>query len=284
MKRIAGHLGISLTPIKRLFCEYEIMSMPVLHKRTINKITRQILDGYYNKQKLTFDEISEKVGISANTLRNLARKFKIKARKRKYHIDENVFETWSSESAWAFGWIFGDGCVGGAKNTNTISIEILRKDEPVLFKIRDILKSNHPIRYRRGNMASIAFNSKRLVQSYNFLNYEEVPQILIRDFIRGFFEAEGCVYWVKNWRVRRGGAIRVVISQKDKSVLEFLHYSLSILGIVNNGTVREQRDCHVLTYGIADSISLYHYLYASCGELFMPRKKIRFEQLIEKHL
>jgi len=281
---IAKRLGVSTTPIKRLFREYKIEPRPSPRDEKISKITKQLLDGYYNEQLLTFGDISKKLGISANTIRGIARNFGILARKRKYHIDENFFKAWSPESAWAFGWILGDGQVGATHKADRIRIEILRKDESVLLKIRNILKSNHPIKYRRGNMASMTFNSKRLVRNYNSLDYRKTPQAVIVDFARGFFEAEGCVYWAKNWRIKRGGAIRVVISQNDKSVLEFLHSNLLDFGIVRNGTIREQKGNHLLTYGIDDGISLYHYLYDDCGELFMPRKKERFEELIDKHL
>ena len=208
----------------------------------------------------------------------------IKARTTKYAINKSFFKSWSQESAWVYGWFLGDATF---TESMRIRVELARDSEEVLRKFKGILDSEQPIKQReRGNstFSYIQFYSVELHNDFQELSYLDVPNEYLPDFIRGFFEADGCVRWSKSKLIKRGGAIRACFSQNDHEILEFIHSILLDKGVVQRGFISQNHNSLLLEFGIADSVSIYHYLYDDCGDLYSPRKKQKFEELIERQL
>ena len=101
--------------------------------------------------------------------------------------------------------------------------------------------------------------------------------------MRGFFEAEGSVFWHKRTSPK-GGAIKSSISQNDYDILDFIYWELKELNIVNGGAMNHYKSHWKLYFSVNDSISLYHFMYDNCANNFLKRKKDRFEELIGRHV
>lgn len=237
--------------------------------------------GYYGVSRSTVWRCMKEYGIERHSKNGVY---------RKYNINEDFFKTWAPDSAWLFGWVLGDGCY---TNPLHLRFNLARVDREVLEKFKTALESEHPIKdyevwdekYQKLYYVSgVRFHSKQLVSDLRELSFYGVPDEYFSHALRGFFEAEGSVYWNKNKQIIREGHIGSNITQNDKDVLVFILWKLSELKIVEGGSIQPHGDGWQLTSKVNDSISLYHYLYADCGDLFLPRKKQTFEVLLERQL
>lgn len=265
----------------------------------IEGIYEQELRNLYEHERMSIRRISNYYGVGYSTIRRRMKEYAIESRtpsdalldnsnRRTYYINEDFFKTWTPESAWLFGWAIGDG---GYTNPLRLVFDLAIVDREVLEKFKDVICSEHPIndyerwindkqKYYYGSR--IFFNSKKLVADLKELTLYDVPKCYFSDFIRGFFEAEGTVVWAKNVNLIRRGRIASNISGIDIDTLVFIRWCLHEFGIVEGGGLHKKRNnVHILNFGKYDSISLYHYMYDDCGNMFLKRKKEKFEELIE---
>ncbi len=214
-------------------------------------------------------------GISHGTVSLKMRDYGIEARdkcitSRRYAINQDFFEDWHKESAWLYGWFLGDGYF---TQPYGFGFRLQEKDRQILDKFKEVLKSEHPM-YDYG-VAQIHFHSKKLTGNLQCLSYMSIPSIHLPDFVRGFFEAEGCVS-------QKDGGILIQVVQKKREILEFIQTSLASQTLIRGGGLFHVQSWNGwnLQFRTHDSLSIYHYLYDNCGDLYLPRKKQKFEELI----
>lgn len=127
---------------------------------------------------------------------------------RKYQInDDYVFE--SHNGAWLLGFLAADGYLPDTKGAkNRVVLSLARKDEEVLYRIKEELEYTGPI-YQyviNGSLASsLTFNSKKIrnnLEKYGIVNNKtfnlkslpyNLPQEYMIDYIRGYFDGDGCI-------------------------------------------------------------------------------------------
>jgi len=148
---------------------------------------------------------------------------------KKYYFDENYFEKIDNpEKAYILGYFTGDGCIPKEKTRLSISTT---KDKEILFKILEQLKAKNPIkkvpRYnkewnRHFISWRINFCSKKLVNDLKkygivpqksfktFFPDKLIPEKYWRDYIRGVFDADGCISKRKEGRFNITGNIRLI--------------------------------------------------------------------------
>lgn len=255
----------------------------------IEGICQEELRSLHDESGMFMWELADYYGVSCGTIQNRMKEYGIEARplgsntnNRKYTIDKEFFKTWTPESAWMYGWALGDGSY---TNPYYLIFKILHTDSEVLEKFKKILNSNHPIkyneywdkRYQKYYYSSyINFYSKELVYYLKKLSIYDVPKCYFSDFIRGFFEAEGYVNWNQ-------GCVRTGITQNDEELLYFIQWCLQEFEVVKGGSIcKDNNKCRTLHFSVNDSISLYHYMYDNCGDMFLKRKKEKFEVLMRR--
>lgn len=279
---IAKEIGCCPKNVCRIMRSYAIpaRSLSEAHRRYY--ISKERLQAMY-EAGLSQTEIAKEIGCSTETVRILMREYCISTRRRQYSINEDFFKMWKPESAWMYGWILGDGCF---TDPNRLIISLSPTDKDVLYKFKDILGSDAPVKdYRRWDkrfkkyydISYVMFSSRKLVSSLKNLSpYDEELLEFYDHFIRGFFEAEGCV-------TLRRGYILTTFANNNKNLLEYIFDWLSWDNyVVEGGGLHRYRNCWLLQFSHIDSISLYHYLYDNCGGMYMKRKKEKFEKLIVK--
>lgn len=133
--------------------------------------------------------------------------------RHRYTVDDSYFERpLTPTGAWVLGVIAGDGCITQRKGV-VQALDIVG-DADVLQKIAAELGSNYPFRQLQG-VLDLRIYSSRLARSlahYGFgpaktytLPFPELPEGLIRHFVRGYWDADGCVTRTK----RANGGARV---------------------------------------------------------------------------
>ena len=204
---------------------------------------------------------------------------------RKYRLDESFFDTWSPVTAYVLGFWFADGYMRIEKSYRIL---FTSNDKQILKDIRKVLRSSHPIRKaKRDNSFNISFHSKRLYRKLERLGglrrksrgmvFPSVPKEYLRDFVRGYFDGDGSVFFVeyirtKDKRITRElrtnftSGSRVFLKSLMGVLQNELGFSLKKLGVFNKGGSLK------LGYGMKDSDSLLHYMYYKNFPVGLKRK------------
>lgn len=187
--------------------------------------------------------------------------------------------------AYVLGFWFADGYMRKEKSYRII---FYSKDEELLLQIRNALSSNSPIK-KYGNEECLQMNilSKYLFSKLQelggirakskIIKFPQVPREYLADFIRGYFDGDGSVFWVsyhstKDGRPRR--ELRSNFTSGSKDFLEKLMVILNneiglavkVIGPYNNGGSLK------LGYGTKDTRKLLSFMYYPDFTLGLKRK------------
>jgi intein/homing endonuclease len=132
--------------------------------------------------------------------------------KRKYTLNEHYFDTIDTEAkAYFLGLMYADGC--NVKDNNDIVLALQERDKYILETFQKELGSNRPLRFIERNLQNPKWqNVYRLcITSLTLSNQltklgcmpnktfllkfpteESIPSHLLRHFIRGYFDGDGC--------------------------------------------------------------------------------------------
>lgn len=255
-------------------------------------IPQEELQRLHDVEGLSQSKLASYFGVSVNVIHRRIHDYNIQPHdggfgSRQYTLNEEFFDTWTPESSWVYGWALGDGNFTTRKE---LCFMLSEKDEEVLYKLSEVLGSNAPIKNRDalcadGMLASrpasrIRFHSMKLATSINELSYMDIPYKYFSHFARGFFEAEGSVYWHR-------GMIESSMSQNDEDMLDFIRWCLTDLNVVKGGWLHRvgiNKEGWKLGFSVRDTVSLYHYMYDNCGNMFLKRKKEKMEEMINEKM
>jgi intein/homing endonuclease len=187
--------------------------------------------------------------------------------------------------AYVLGFWFADGYM---RIEASYRIAFDSADVEILHQIREALNSSHPIRKRKTDKSwHLEIYSKRLYEKLLELGgrkrkskticFPKIQKGLIRDFIRGYFDGDGSVFYVdyistKNHKPRR--ELRSNFTSGSKTFLDVLmqtlHEEIGLpkkqLGIYNQGSSLK------LGYGTYDTHKLLRFMYYPNCKLGMKRK------------
>lgn len=165
-----------------------------------------------NKSKDSIFKLAKHLGIKANLSEVFL--FNHSQKHAKLNVNPNLFtQIESPEIAYFLGWIWADGHIRKYKNSNTITLKIVKEDA-------DLIK-HHFLSFGKWNIyeyqyknwkpiSSIQTNNRPLADfliSKDYKNQingankilEIIPDHLKHYWFRGYFEGDGCLY-VKNSR------------------------------------------------------------------------------------
>nr|DAU84890.1 MAG TPA: endonuclease [Caudoviricetes sp.] len=271
-------------------------------------------------RQLSLEEKSEIIklyqeGIAANTLK---RKFKLQFQdiktilteygitprthresRKSYKYNENYFEHIDTpEKAYWLGFIYADGFITKKTNGNAVFGFTLAEEEP-LIKLNQCLESNKPIgKYKKVNSYKsnsieykTAFCSNKMVSDLEKhgcvegktfkLKFPNLDKNLIPHFIRGYFDGDGSVFLhtqkANNTKYTTLGVTICGI----KSFLDDLSKYIGFENCVYKDK-RKETDCYSIK--LASNIrclKFYHYLYNNANNMYLSRKKGKFDSFIK---
>lgn len=219
---------------------------------------------------------------------------------RKYFHDEDFFETIDTEEkAYWLGFMFADGYIVNNENKygqDHFGISVAMDSLDVIEKFKASLKATNPIlydfsgnRYGKQTLCKLVLCSQKTVNDLidkgcfkqKTLILEppkDVPDDLIRHFLRGFFDGDGSL--IRAPKKDSTYISFIVDFTTTKPVAEWIHSILGI-GTVRKETRREHTWYWVLS-GNQQVIKFYHYLYDN-ATIWMDRKYNKFQELLEKY-
>ena len=218
--------------------------------------------------------------------------------KRIYKVNEQFFNNINTEEkAYILGFICADGHIGKDRLNITVSI----KDRDILEKIRKAMHSNHPIKevqrinpYNKTDrklltLVELMIGSVELVKplfkmglttnktytlSGDIVKY--IPKFLIRDFLRGYFDGDGNVFFGK--RYSSGYKYNINICGNE----DFLLKSFQTYFPSPNKLYKDlySKQCYVWKISNRDKVrDFMYYLYYN-SSIFLQRKYNEFRKIM----
>lgn len=213
----------------------------------------------------------------------------------KYSYNKDYFKVIDTEEkAYWLGFLYADGCVNRLYHNDklvsmNLEVGLCQEDVGHLYKLSQCLESNVPIKKRTSKCGSKIYESSRLIicstkmcydlwnkgctpqktYTIKFPDNQIVPYEFTRDFIRGYFDGDGCICITQN-----NNHIEVVISgmfDMLKSISNFLisEKIIRVVPKIYNDTRSKASNMYI--YGKDNIKEFLDYIYKdSC--VYLDRK------------
>lgn len=205
--------------------------------------------------------------------------------------------------AYILGFFAADGSMlKNGRGAHFIEFHIT--DREVIYSIRDVLGSEHKVTARNRNVKwktlyRLQIGSKEMYRDLAKLGFMQakskkmklpvVPPVYFADFVRGYFDGDGCVYFKKH-KVKARKNKKWVFSSRftsgSENFLKELHKSLQATTIDRGFIVKKKKKGEIngyeLVFSHRDSLALFKYMYnnSPCN-LFLKRKYVLFKKAVE---
>jgi intein/homing endonuclease len=182
-------------------------------------IIKEVKQKYLNEKK-SLNEISKEIGVSRFAITKWLKEEGViiippgeagKLKSKIHNYEENYFENINNPNkAYILGFIVGDGCISNETKRKRLKIAIAESDLSLLEEIAKELKADNLIKIREKqkthwqNQASLTINSTKMCNDLinlgvterktgfeKFVKFEDTK--LTWAFIRGLFDADGCI-------------------------------------------------------------------------------------------
>ncbi len=198
--------------------------------------------------------------------------------------------------AYVLGFFVADGImIANSRGAHFIEFHVT--DRCVLEDVRRLLSSNHKIgvrvrdaRWKTGyrlqigskqmfnDLTRLGFTSNKS----NTLRMPNVPDTVFGDYVRGYFDGDGCVHF-KQYKVsaRKNPkwVFQVRFTSGSRSYLEALLVLFRRKG-VQGGFIAQKNRGYELCFAHYDGLAIYRLMYnnAETDFVYLPRKKEIFDQ------
>ena len=268
--------------------------------RSLNSYQKtRIVEFYYKNKDIQVKDIGKELNISDRAVRRVLKEENINTRlKNRYVLDESYFDKIDTEEkAYILGFICADGHIDKDRLVITVSI----KDKDILEKIKFALQSSHPINevtrtnpYNRTDRKTLTLvelkigsvnlvkplfdmgltSNKTYTLNGNILRY--IPKYLIRDFLRGYFDGDGNVFFGR--RYSSGYKYNINVCGNE----DFLLKSFQTYFPSPNKLYKDlySKQCYVWKISNRDKVrDFMYYLYYN-SSIFLQRKYNEFRKIM----
>lgn len=253
-----------------------------------NVIEEDLIKDY--RENLSIHFMAKKYSISTDRIYKILKTHKITKRhsynvknKFNYHYFD-VIDT--PDKAYFLGWLYSDG--NNYMVSNTVTIALHKCDKAILETLASYFASNYPIKqYKSRSTVILRFNNRHTSETLldkgllpkkslilKFPSKNQVPENLHSHFIRGVFDGDGSINTDKKntYRFCITGTLDIV-----SSIQEILINNL----FLNKTKIGKGRNCYSVVYhGNKQVKKIYDWLYKDCNDLYLKRKKEKFETLV----
>lgn len=263
-----------------------------LSKQDIKDIVDKYLTGNF-----TTVELSHEYHCSAPNIRSHLKRRGVlidnnqQKLQRKYTLDQEYFDVIDTEEkAYFLGLMYADGC--NHIEVGTIAISLQECDLGILQKFQSELKTDRPIAYcdrktknpAHQNCYKLTINSSKICQrleelgcwarkslNLEFPTENQVPPHLIRHFIRGYFDGDGCIC---HWQNKQGWTVisACIVStfnfcdKLSEIIFQELEVKSHIYKRKENVTTRQMNFS-----GRHNTMKFVNWLYSDCS-IYLDRK------------
>lgn len=200
--------------------------------------------------------------------------------------------------AYALGFFAADGTMI-KNNRGAHFIEFHITDRCILVALRRFFSSNHKIALRKRKKKQHKPGYRLQIGSRDFfsdlstfgftpnkskiIRFPDIPKLFFGDFVRGYFDGDGCIYFRKHWVKGRTTMKWVFASRFTCGSRPFLHGLLKELQKwnVKGGCITSKSGAYELILSHRDSVALYHLMYNNVSRgMYLPRKFRLFQKAL----
>lgn len=250
----------------------------------------KIIRSYKNGARL--HSIADKVGVSRATISIFLDEHNIKKRSRSqshsmYFCNEEYFSKIDTEEkAYWLGFISADGFINS--KSERWGVTLSADDKNHLEKLKESLDSTHPVNIFAVNKEKGYYSSRLHICSkqmkndlisngvlenkteyMKFPSEEQVPQSLIRHYMRGYFDGDGSVYLdnLNRWYLNLLGTKEFLIDFKEK------------MGYPDYKIYKDKRSIvYYITIGAQKTVlDILDFLYKD-STIYLDRKYLRYKE------
>ena len=216
---------------------------------------------------------------------------------RKYNLDEFFFSNIDTEEkAYWLGFLASDGAI---TDENKIRLSLKTKDKELLVKFKKAMKWTGKDYYHKNTDApEVYFRSFKMVKDLaNYfvtprktfaVKFPHIPKSLERHFIRGVFDADGCIN--KATRITQGKSGQLYIFyggefniEGNRKFISAIQSRLVELGLPLNSISYPGKSINRVRYGGINQLrKIYNYLFGE-AYIFLKRKKKLFEDILKNY-
>ena len=249
---------------------------------------------YYCNNIKTNKEISKEFNISDKVIYRLKKKFNWKSLLKKKYISTNIdyFEKIDSKNkAYFLGLIVADGSV----SSDGLTIGLTYEDSYILYKFKTSINYSGNIRRAVFNITNrldqgiISIYSKKLVRDLSLLGvipnksfktyFPDIPEEFYSHFIRGVFDGDGCIRVDKRSNNLMFGIVGYKLFIKEIQNILIKQCNLKLIKLSHCKS--NKKDTMGFEYSGNKQVKrIYEYLYKDCEDLYLTRKKEKFEQYL----
>lgn len=221
----------------------------------------------------------------------------------KYTINSNYFNSVDSkDKAYFLGLIYADGSIsknGINRTRSEMKLQLQEQDKSILETFNKYLNSNKPLRFTKAkqiqhsNSFGLGLENTKLIENLKKLGVNPnksytlefpsesiLPKHLVPHFIRGFFDGDGCI-------TQSSGSANINFSSTRQMLVDLKEILYSEVGFNKNVKIqqrykdRKDISCQLMYGGNIQVKKFYDWLYKDCGNLYIERKKLKFEKLLK---
>ena len=191
--------------------------------------------------------------------------------------------------SYILGFIFADGCLVEHKN-GYHGLDITSKDLILLRSIKKQLNAEHKIgkkergyrlQIRNRNIYNDLIQLGLTPRKSKTIRFPRVPKKYSSHFIRGFFDGDGSVMVWREPRWNHTWQIRISFTSGSRRFLQELNKYLQHSAELSGGKISYiDRGCLLRYLSMGECIKFYNFVYRYNPNLYLKRKKDKFESFI----
>lgn len=209
---------------------------------------------------------------------------------KKYNINENYFLKWSKDMAYILGYIYADGNL----DSNKYRLRISSVDKEILEKFNIRFKSDRELKLEKNSIGSwytLTVDNRKIYTDLVKLgvtpnkskncNISNIPHKFRYDFIRGYFDGDGCVY-SKNHKDSSIPTLSIDIATTSDDFKDtFIELTKAITDEKHKFSIQTRTNgLHIIRANTVVSERLYNKMYyKNC--LCLQRKKNKFDEILK---
>ncbi len=212
----------------------------------------------------------------------------------KRNID-TFFDKWTPNMAYVLGFFAADGCMYINKRGSHY-VAFYSADRQLILMIKKITGVSNAIeRYQpKGNRKerhTLQIGSRKAFSKLTelgftpnkslTLKFPEVPDKVLGDFVRGYFDGDGCIsanLYQRSDRQQLHVSISTRFISGNKLFLNNLHQRLIKIAGVKGGSICKHNRASRLLFSINDTRQLYKFMYPTITVPCLKRKRNKFNQ------
>lgn len=293
-----GYTSNSIKPYKN-YCSLECECSHSKQKKYSYELSNLILEYSFDNPYKSTRQIAKIFGVSKDIVTNLIKRYGNREPKRLIEFNRDFFRKIDTEEkAYWLGFLYADGSVSLRNKGGTLEVGLAKIDENHLYKFCDSLGKEQKVATKIVKLGEKEFESVRLhLCSYEmvtdlinlgctqnksltleFPSEDKVPNSLIRHFIRGYIEGDGCI------GLYYGRIHFSVIGTKDflNGMINTFNENLNDIGVLNLHK-QDKRFKNDVTTSISKSgdyaLKILNYLYEDCT-IYLDRKYEKYLEIV----